>query len=44
MGTEDRGQKQWRSNEFYNSDSDESPFITVSPVLLPENNQISTKR
>lgn len=44
MGAEDRGAKQWRSNEFSNSKSDETPFVKVSPVLLPENNQKSTKR
>lgn len=44
MGTEDGGQKPWRTNDFSNSKSDETPFVKVSALLLSENKQISTKR
>lgn len=44
MGIEDRRQKPRRTNDFSNAESDETPFVKVSALLLPENNQISTKR
>lgn len=44
MGAEDGGQKQWRTNDFSNSESDETPITKVSALLLSENKTISTKR